>query len=75
MRKKLSEMGYGEEGMVKRIDESLRDQLAGMGIRVGKKLKMATKQPIKGPVVITVDKSSISLGLGIADKVLVEVEK
>jgi len=75
MRKKLSEMGYGEEGMVKRIDESLRDQLAGMGIRVGKKLKMATKQPIKGPVVITVDESSISLGLGIADKVLVEVEK
>ncbi len=74
MRKKLSEMRYGEEGVVIIIGESLRDKVAGMGIRVGKKLKMATKQPIKGPVVVTVDRSSISLGLGIADKIIVEVD-
>jgi len=74
MRKKLSEMGYGEEGVVKSIEGILRNKVAGMGIRVGKKLKMATKQPIKGPVVVTVDQSSISLGLGIADKIIVEVE-
>lgn len=75
MRKKLSEMGYGEEGIVKSIEGILRNKVAGMGIRVGKKLKMATKQPIKGPVVVTVDQSSISLGLGIADKIIVEVEE
>lgn len=75
MRKKLSEMGYGEEGVVKSIEGNLRNKVAGMGIRVGKKLKMATKQPIKGPVVVTVDQSSISLGLGIADKIIVEVEE
>ena len=74
MRKKLSEMGYGEEGIVKSIEGNLRNKVAGMGIRVGKKLKMATKQPIKGPVVVTVDQSSISLGLGIADRIIVEVE-
>ena len=74
MRKKLSEMDYEEEGVVIQIEGSLRDKVAGMGIRVGKKLKMATKQPIKGPVVVTVDRSSISLGLGIADKIIVEVE-
>lgn len=74
MRKNLSEMRYGEEGVVIIIGESLRDKVAGMGIRVGKKLKMATKQPIKGPVVVTVDRSSISLGLGIADKIIVEVD-
>ena len=75
MRKKLSEMVYGEEGIVKSIEGNLRNKVAGMGIRVGKKLKMATKQPIKGPVVVTVDQSSISLGLGIADKIIVEVKE
>jgi len=75
MRKKLSEMVYGEEGIVKSIEGNLRNKVAGMGIRVGKKLKIATKQPIKGPVVVTVDQSSISLGLGIADKIIVEVEE
>ena len=75
MRKKLSEMSYGEEGIVKSIEGNLRNKVAGMGIRVGKKIKMATKQPIKGPVVVTVDQYSISLGLGIADKIIVEVEE
>ena len=75
MRKKLSEMGYGEEGVVKSIEESIKNKVAGMGIRVGKKLKVATKQPIKGPVVVTVDEATTSLGLGIADEIIVEVEK
>ncbi len=75
MKKKLSEMKYGEEGIVKSIEEDLRIRVAGMGIRVGKKLKMVTKQPIKGPVVVVVDKSTTSLGLGVADKIIVEVKK
>ena len=75
MRKKLSEMVYGEEGIVKSIEGNLRNKVAGMGIRVGKKIKMATRQPIKGPVVVTVDQYSISLGLGIADKIIVEVKE
>jgi len=75
MDKKLSEMSYGEEGIVKSIEESLRKKVAGMGIRVGKKLKMITKHPIKGPVVVLVDESRTSLGLGIASKIIIEVEK
>ncbi|MEA1993028.1 MAG: FeoA family protein [Euryarchaeota archaeon] len=75
MEKKLSEMSYGEEGVVKSIGESLRKKVAGMGIRVGKKLKMITKQPIKGPFVVLVDESRTSLGLGIASKIIIEVEK
>lgn len=75
MRRKLSEMGYGEEGIVQSIEGSLKNKVAGVGIRVGKKLKMVTKQPIKGPVVVIVDGATISLGLGIADKIIVEVKK
>jgi len=75
MEKKLHEMDYGEEGIVKSIDESLKLKVAGMGIRVGKRIKMMTKQPLKGPVVVVVDGADTSLGMGVADKITVEVEK
>lgn len=75
MEKKLSEMKYGEQGIVKSIKGDLGNKVAGMGIRVNKRIRMATKQPIKGPVVVTVDESNISLGLGIAENIIVEVEK
>lgn len=75
MEKKLSEMKYGEQGIVKSIKGDLRNKVAGMGIRVNKRIRMATKQPIKGPVVVTVDESNISLGLGIAENITIEVEK
>ncbi len=73
MEKKLSEMDFDEEGTVKEIVEDIRTQIAGMGIREGKNIRMATKQPIKGPVVVEVDKSVTSLGLGVAEKIVVEV--
>ncbi|RKY40561.1 MAG: ferrous iron transport protein A [Candidatus Omnitrophota bacterium] len=73
MRKKLSQMKYGEKGIVKDIDNDLKERIAGMGIRIGKELKMITKQPMKGPVVVLVDGARTSLGVGIADKIKVEV--
>lgn len=75
MKKKLSEMDYNEEGIVTAIDPDLKNKVAGMGIRTGKKLKMLTKQPIKGPFVVMVDESTTSLGRGITEKIIVEVEK
>ena len=75
MERKLSEMKYEEEGMIKRIEPGLRGQIAGIGIREGKEIKMMTKQPIKGPVVVTVDRSNTSIGLGLAGKIVVEVKK
>ena len=75
MEKKLSEMKYEEEGIVKKIGGGLKDKIAGMGIREGKKVKMMTKQPIKGPVVVAVDRANTSIGLGLAGKIIVEVGK
>lgn len=74
MEKKLSEMEYEEEGTVTDIEETLRKKVAGMGIRVGKRLKMITKQPVKGPVVVVVDEANTSLGLKLAEKIIVEME-
>ena len=73
MEKKLSELDSDEEGTVKQIAEDFRTQIAGMGVRAGKNIRMATKQPIKGPVVVEVDKAVTSLGLGVAAKIVVEV--
>ena len=74
MEKKLSEMEYEEEGTVTDIEGTLRKKVAGMGIRVGKKLKMITKQPVKGPVVVLVDEANTSLGLDVAEKISVEMK-
>ncbi len=71
---KLSEMEYGETGLIKEIEQDLKDQILGRGIRVGKKIRMDTKQPINGPVVITIEKSTTSLGINLARKITVEVE-
>ncbi|HIE31578.1 MAG TPA: ferrous iron transport protein A [Methanosarcinales archaeon] len=73
MERKLSEMDYDEEGTVTEIEEYLRRRVAGMGIRVGKKLRVVTKQPIKGPVDVIVDGAETSLGLDMAEKITVEV--
>ncbi|HDO19319.1 MAG TPA: ferrous iron transport protein A [Thermoplasmatales archaeon] len=73
MKKRLYDMEYGEEGIVKSIDPAIMSHVAGMGVRVGKKIKMLTKQPIKGPVVISINRSEISLGKGIAEMIVVEV--
>ena len=74
MEKKLSEMEYEEEGTVTDIEGTLRKKVAGMGIRVGKRLKMITKQPVKGPVVVVVDEANTSLGLDVAEKISVEMK-
>lgn len=72
--KKLSDLEYGEEGIIRRIDRGLKDQILGRGIREGKTIRMDTKQPINGPVVITIEKSTTSLGFNLAKKITVEVK-
>ncbi len=74
MQKRLNVMAYEEEGVVISIDQDLKQRVAGMGIRVGKRIKMLTKEPLKGPVVITLDGAETSLGLEVAGKIIVEVK-
>jgi ferrous iron transport protein A len=73
MQKKLNEMAYDEEGVVVKIDEDLKQKIAGVGIRAGKKIKMITREPLKGPVVVMVDEAKTSLGLSVANKIIMEV--
>ena len=71
--KKLSELNYGEEGVIKQINRGLKEQILGRGIREGKTIRMDTKQPINGPVVVTIDRSTTSLGFSLAQEIFVEV--
>lgn len=75
MRISLDRMKYNQEGILLGINNEISQHLAGMGVRAGKKIKMITREPLKGPVVILVDHASISLGMGIADKLTVEVDE
>ncbi|NAS89704.1 ferrous iron transport protein A [ANME-1 cluster archaeon AG-394-G21] len=73
MEKKLTEMVFDEEGTVKAISEDFKEQIAGMGIREGKKVRMTTRQPMNGPLVIEIGSANTSVGYALADKVIVDV--
>lgn len=50
----------------------LQRNLETMGIREGKVVELLTKHPIGGPVVIRVDNMTVTIGRGMAMKVMVE---
>ena len=47
--------------------------LRSRGIREGKIVEVITRQPIGGPIVISIDKRKTAIGRGMAGKVIVEV--
>lgn len=71
--KRLSELKYGESGVVREIRAS-QHELNRLGIRTKREVKMITRQPVKGPVVVTVDDMAVAMGLNTAEGVFVEVE-
>jgi len=71
MQMKLSDLAFGKTAVVREINTSAHD-LNCMGLRVGKELKMITKQPIKGPVVVLLGELEIAMGLETAEQIVVE---
>jgi Fe2+ transport system protein FeoA len=74
MEKKLSQMKFGEKGIVKKIPADLLSYVTGMGLRLNKPVEISSKQPLKGPVVVSVGNSSISIGRNHAEKIIIEVK-
>lgn len=68
---KLSDLPFGETAVVREIRTPAHD-LNCMGLRIGKELKMITRQPIKGPVVVCIGELEIAMGLETADRIMVE---
>lgn len=44
-----------------------------MGFREGKIVRVVTKQPLHGPITIAIGKSQVTIGKGMAQRVMVEV--
>jgi len=75
MRKKLSELKPGESARIVQIDPSVKSRIAGMGMRVGEKVKLASRQPFRGPLVVVVKGRETSLGKSLASLIVVEVKE
>jgi ferrous iron transport protein A len=73
MLKQLSNLEFGDTGFVREIRAS-GHELNCMGLRTGKILKMITRQPIKGPVVVLIDEVEIAMGLEMAAQVMVDIQ-
>jgi ferrous iron transport protein A len=72
MKKSINELNYGEIGTVVEISGSSRE-LNSLGIRTGKTVKMITRQPIKGPVVVIAGDIEVAMGCDRAAGVVVEI--
>lgn len=69
----LSSMEYGDKGVITEIRKYSRE-LNALGIRVGKIVKMITKQPVKGPVVVMTGEVVVAIGIEMASCIIVNTE-
>lgn len=73
MIKDLYDLDLGQAGVITAIEGGRRHHLTDLGLRIGKRISVLTRQPFRGPVVIQVDQVTLSLGKGLAHKIKVEV--
>lgn len=74
MKKRLSDLAFDETGTIERIDLP-EHELNRLGIRLNKRIRMVTQQPIKGPVVIVIDDMEVAMGLATAEQILIDPEE
>ena len=71
----LVDMDVGKSARIVQVEggPASQSKLSSLNIRIGKAVRKVASQPFRGPVVIEVDGRRLSLGRGIAMKILVEV--
>ncbi len=74
MRRKLTELRNGERGEISSIKggRGFKEKIKSRGVIIGKKVKIITKQP-RGPLVVNIGEFQMTIGRGMADKIIVEV--
>ena len=70
----LTYLSYHKKARIITIDggHGFRRKLHVLGIREGQLVTIVSKQPLRGPLTIAVGKSQMTLGRGMASKILVE---
>ena len=70
----LSMLGMGKIAKIKYLlgGMGLQRKIRSLGIRIGKKVRVVSSQPFRGPIVIEVDGMRIAIGRGMANQIIVE---
>jgi ferrous iron transport protein A len=73
----LLDLSYQKNAKITRIIGGIvfQNRLACMGILVGREIKIVSKQPFRGPLTVEVCGCMMTIGRGMAQKILVEVIK
>ncbi|MFH1404332.1 MAG: FeoA family protein [Candidatus Altiarchaeota archaeon] len=71
---RLSELGVGKKATVRELQggDQFKSKLKTMGLREGKQITVIAKEPAHGPVVVKIGNTTLTIGRGMADKILVE---
>lgn len=71
----LTELNKNEAGIVEKLEggHAFQQKLNAMGIRPGKKITKISNMVMNGPVTIKLDNSSIAIGKGMADRIIIKV--
>ena len=72
----LTELETGDTGLVSRIEggHSMVSRLSGLGITKGIEIKMVSRQPMKGPVLIETRRTKVAIGHGMAGRIFINKE-
>ncbi|MDP7180407.1 MAG: FeoA family protein [Candidatus Woesearchaeota archaeon] len=72
----LAELKPGKQGTIIELDKNstFKTKVSSLGIRIGKKVKVLSKQPFKGPMIIEIDNMKAALGRNMAKKIILETE-
>ena len=72
--KPLANLNSDQTAKITSIDGGhvFKRRMQVLGIREGQTLKVLSKQPLRGPLTISVGTCQMTLGRGMADKIMVE---
>jgi len=73
----LAQMRAAQSGMILRIEggHGLVNRLNALGIVPGKRITKISSMLMRGPVTIEVNRAQIAVGLGMASRIIVEVDE
>ncbi|MCX6009409.1 MAG: FeoA family protein [Chloroflexi bacterium] len=73
----LGQMEAGQTGTIIQIlgGRGLTQRLEALGIRQGKKVTKIGSMLFRGPVTLRVNHAQVALGFGMANKILIEIDK
>ena len=70
----LSKLKPGDEGTIKYLEDGFefKRKLNSMGLTEGKKIKVVSRQLLRGPIVIRIGNMEVAIGRGMADRIIID---